>query len=58
MIYTVTLNPAIDRELVVSHIVQDTVLRASQCRIDFGGKGFNVARMLKAMGPERTLIYD
>jgi 1-phosphofructokinase family hexose kinase len=49
MIYTVTLNPAIDRELVVSNIKCDTVLRATQWRVDFGGKGFNVARMLNVL---------
>jgi fructose-1-phosphate kinase PfkB-like protein len=43
MIYTVTLNPAVDRELVVEEITFDTVLRASQFRVDCGGKGFNVA---------------
>lgn len=56
MIYTVTLNPAIDRELVVSHIVQNTVLRASQWRVDYGGKGFNVARMLKALGTSSVAL--
>lgn len=56
MIYTVTLNPAIDRELVVSSIVHDTVLRASQWRVDYGGKGFNVARMLKALGTSSVAL--
>ena len=46
MIYTVTLNPAIDRELLVPEIKFDTVLRASEWQIDFGGKGFNVSRLL------------
>ena len=50
MIYTVTLNPAVDRELVVEEITFDTVLRASQWRVDCGGKGFNVARMLQSLG--------
>ncbi|MEI7468657.1 MAG: 1-phosphofructokinase [Chloroflexota bacterium] len=50
MIYTLTLNPAVDRELTVPEIVFDTVLRASQCRVDAGGKGFNVSRMLQALG--------
>ena len=49
MIYTVTLNPAVDRELVVDKIIFDTVLRASQWRVDCGGKGFNVARMLQSL---------
>jgi 1-phosphofructokinase family hexose kinase len=50
MIYTVTLNPAVDRELTVGDIAFDTVLRATEWRVDCGGKGFNVARMLKSLG--------
>ncbi len=46
MIYTVTLNPAIDRELLVPEIVFDAVLRATGWQVDFGGKGFNVSRLL------------
>ena len=47
MIYTLTLNPAVDRELTVPAIEYDSVLRASESRVDFGGKGFNVSRLLK-----------
>jgi 1-phosphofructokinase family hexose kinase len=50
MIFTVTLNPAVDREMTVDTIAFDTVLRASDWRVDCGGKGFNVARMLKSLG--------
>jgi 1-phosphofructokinase family hexose kinase len=50
MIYTVTLNPAVDRELTVAAIEYDTVLRAQSWHIDYGGKGFNVSRMLRSMG--------
>ncbi|MCK9174772.1 MAG: 1-phosphofructokinase [Desulforhopalus sp.] len=50
MIFTVTLNPAVDRELTVADILFNTVLRASEWRVDCGGKGFNVARMLKSLG--------
>jgi len=50
MIFTVTLNPAVDRELTVADIAFDTVLRASKWQVDCGGKGFNVARMLKSLG--------
>ncbi len=50
MLYTVTLNPAVDRELTVPELRCDTVLRATAWRVDYGGKGFNVARMLQALG--------
>ncbi len=56
MIYTLTLNPAVDRELTVAAVEYDAVLRASDSRVDFGGKGFNVSRMLKSLGVESTAV--
>ncbi len=56
MIYTLTLNPAVDRELTVPAIEYDSVLRASESRVDFGGKGFNVSRLLKGLGEESTAV--
>jgi len=56
MIYTLTLNPAVDRELTVPDIVYDSVLRASQSLVDFGGKGFNVSRLLKGLGTPSTAV--
>jgi 1-phosphofructokinase family hexose kinase len=49
MIYTLTLNPSLDRELTVNEFVFNEVLRASHSRLDWGGKGFNVSRALKAL---------
>lgn len=56
MIYTVTLNPAVDRELTVPAIEFDSVLRASDCRVDYGGKGFNVSRLLKSLGASSVAV--
>lgn len=56
MIYTVTLNPAVDRELTVATLEYDTVLRATHWQVDCGGKGFNVARMLAALGLESVAL--
>jgi 1-phosphofructokinase family hexose kinase len=56
MIYTLTPNPAVDRELTVSAMEFDSVLRATESRIDFGGKGFNVSRLLKGMETSSTAI--
>src|SRR5574339_98025 len=56
MIYTLTLNPAIDRELTVAEVQFDSVLSAVKARVDFGGKGFNVSRLLKSMGMPSTAL--
>ena len=56
MIYTLTLNPAVDRELTVPAMEFDSVLRASEARVDFGGKGFNVSRLLKGMNEPSTAV--
>jgi 1-phosphofructokinase family hexose kinase len=56
MIYTLTLNPALDRELTVPALLFDDVLRATETRVDCGGKGFNVARMLAALGSESIAL--
>jgi 1-phosphofructokinase family hexose kinase len=56
MIYTLTLNPAVDRELTVPAIEFDSVLRAIEARLDFGGKGFNVSRLLTGMNEPSTAV--
>jgi 1-phosphofructokinase family hexose kinase len=52
VIYTVTLNPGPDRTLTVPHFRYDEVLRATSLRVDWGGKGLNVSRALKALGTD------
>ncbi|MCA9901596.1 MAG: 1-phosphofructokinase [Anaerolineales bacterium] len=56
MIYTVTLNPAVDRELTINEFAFDTVLRASEARVDCGGKGFNVSRLLASLGAKSVAL--
>ena len=56
MIYTITLNPALDKELTVPSIEQDSVLRARATRADAGGKGFNVSRMLNVLGANSVAL--
>lgn len=56
MIYTLTLNPAVDRELTVPAVEFDTVLRATRAQVDFGGKGFNVSRLLKSLGLDSVAV--
>ena len=56
MIYTLTLNPAVDREMTVPALAYDTVLRASDWQVDPGGKGFNVSRMLASLGTKSVAL--
>src|SRR5512134_62780 len=56
MIYTLTLNPAVDRELTVPALEFDSVLRATESRVDFGGKGFNVSRLINGMNATSTAV--
>lgn len=55
-IYTVTLNPGLDRTLSVPAIQENSVLRATTSRLDWGGKGFNVTRALQALGVESIAL--
>ncbi|MBU0935190.1 MAG: 1-phosphofructokinase [Spirochaetes bacterium] len=49
MIHTVTLNPAVDRTVVVQNFQINTVNRISQVRNDAGGKGINVSKALQVL---------
>ncbi|QAT63229.1 1-phosphofructokinase [Acidilutibacter cellobiosedens] len=50
MIWTVTLNPALDKTIEVNNFRIGSVNRASSIRIDAGGKGINVSKMVKTLG--------
>ncbi|OYD09064.1 1-phosphofructokinase [Paludifilum halophilum] len=49
-IVTVTLNPAIDKTIRLPHFAPGRVNRVTETRSDPGGKGINVARVLKQWG--------
>jgi 1-phosphofructokinase family hexose kinase len=56
MIFTVTVNPALDRTLFIPRIAINQVLRANKVIENCGGKGFNVSRALKALGLMSTAL--
>jgi 1-phosphofructokinase len=58
MIFTVTLNPSLDRTLSVPKLHPGAIHRARLLREDLGGKGINVSRNLQTLGiPSRILGF-
>jgi 1-phosphofructokinase len=56
MIYTVTLNPSIDRTLHLQGLRVGELNRAESATIDLAGKGVNVSVALGALGLESVLL--
>ena len=56
MIYTVTLNPAIDKTVVIEEFKAGTVNRITTMREDAGGKGVNVSKCLKKLGADTVAV--
>lgn len=50
MIHTVTLNPALDKTAQVPNFKIDSVCRISSLRMDAGGKGINVSKVIQQLG--------
>ena len=56
MIYTVTLNPALDYVIQVDHFRPGQINRNKSENIYFGGKGINVSCILRELGLESTAL--
>lgn len=56
MIYTLTMNPALDKTVTVNHFKVDSVNRVSSIRIDPGGKGINVSNMVRQLGGQSEAV--
>jgi 1-phosphofructokinase len=58
MIFTITLNPSLDRTLSIPELHPGAIHRARLLREDLGGKGVNVSRCLRGLGiPSRILGF-
>ena len=56
MVYTLTLNPALDYVLKVNNLNCDDINRAEEDCIYYGGKGINVSSVLTSLGIENTAL--
>jgi 1-phosphofructokinase len=56
VIYTVTLNPALDKTAYIPNFTVNTVNRMSKLRIDPGGKGINVSKVISKLGGKSIAI--
>ena len=52
MIYTLTLNPSLDKSFYLPKILNDDINRLKEVCEDPGGKGINVAKAVKEFGGE------
>lgn len=56
MIYTVTLNPALDKTVEIPGLTLNTVNRVAAMRTDPGGKGINVSKVIRRLGGESVAV--
>lgn len=56
MIYTVTLNPALDRTIVVEKLVEDDTTRILSETLYAGGKGIDVSRVIRELGGQSVAL--
>ncbi|WP_281534596.1 1-phosphofructokinase family hexose kinase [Cryobacterium breve] len=56
-ILTLTVNPALDVSTSTAHVTSEHKLRCSATRIDPGGGGINVARVIRRLGGTALSLY-
>jgi 6-phosphofructokinase 2 len=56
MIYTITLNPSLDRTVEVEELIYDDVNKIIEERKTAGGKGIDVSRMIKELGGQSIAL--
>lgn len=56
MITTITLNPAVDKTIEINNFSIGSVNRISSSRVDAGGKGINVSKVIQSLGGKSKAI--
>lgn len=56
MIYTLTLNPALDRFIVVDKLMDEDTVRVSEETFYAAGKGIDVSRVIRELGGESVAL--
>lgn len=56
-IYTLTLNPALDKSTSVTRVIAESKLRCIAPKFEPGGGGINVSRAIKKLNGESVAVY-
>ncbi len=56
-IFTLTLNPAVDKSTTVERVMAENKMRCAVPKFEPGGGGINVSRAIKKLGGNSTAIY-
>ena len=56
MVYTLTLNPALDYVITLDGVKSEGINRVKKEKLYCGGKGINVSRVLTSLGVENTAL--
>lgn len=56
MIYTITLNPAIDKTIYLDSLTSEHVNRVKKSYKDAAGKGINVSKVLNSLGQDSQIL--
>lgn len=56
MITTITLNPAVDKTIQINNFGVGNINRVVSARLDAGGKGINVSKVIKSLGGKSSVM--
>jgi 6-phosphofructokinase 2 len=56
-IVTLTMNPSVDVSVETEHVVPEHKVRCGRPRLDPGGGGLNVARVIRELGGHALAVY-